>query len=448
MKLRNLGRALLLCVGAAGMTFGLTSCSNDHTVGYIYVLGTQYNQINVFREDNNNGHLTSVTAPLSSGGTDPIRAVVPSSDRFMYVLNQGTPTTDSSGNITYASSNITLFSIGGYGQLSEQLQYNSQGIGSQRIATNAAGTLLFVLDEYSPIGETTTTSPVVSSTTESSSYPCQDPTNPAIYHPVGAITVFSIDGSTGRLQVQLNQRQQGLSYFPVGCNPVDFRVTSSYVYTMDAGSPTNNDVETVNVQALAASGQLTPTQTGAIAVNPGGTADITAINGDNANRYIYLIDTANNLIYLYTIGTNGALTAITGSPYNNAGNSSAGGPIQTVVDSTGKYLYVADGSDPALGINVSSASVGGYSIDATTGFLDSVLGDSPTNLTEDGTVSGPVCIFEDPTNQFVYVAGSLDNSITGRRINPDDGVLTPLNGAVAFPTVGTPSWCLGISSAL
>ena len=458
MKLRKLGLTLLLTLAAAGMTLGLTSCSADHTVGYIYVLGTQYNQINVFRESNNNGTLFSVTAPLSSGGTFPIRALTAQGSRFLYVLNQGAPveTTIDSGSGTqgissYTSSNVTLFSIGGYGQLSQQLQYPSQGIGSQRIAVNSAGNLLFVLDKYAPQGRTTDTAATVSvysaSETAPANYPCQDTANPHIFHPVGAVTVFSIDPSTGRLQVQVNQRQQGLSYFPVGCNPVDFHLTASYLYTMDAGSPTSGDVQTVNVLAVAATGQLTPTQTSSIFVNPGGAVNISAINGDNSNRYIYLIDSQYNMLYLYTIGANGALTAITGSPYMNVQNSQAGGPVQSIVDSTGKFLYVINGGT-ATGINSANADVGGYDINQTTGYLDTPTQSSPTNLSESGTVSGPVCIFEDPTNQYIYVAGSADNSITGRRIDPNDGVLTPLNGPVAFPTVGTPSWCLGISSAL
>ena len=438
------------------MALGLTSCSNDHTVGYIYVLGTQYNQINVFREDNNNGHLTSVTAALPSGGTDPIRAVTASS-RFLYVLNAGAPTTGAVGPGTsvtgYTSDNVTLFTIGGYGQLSQQLQYSPQGQGSLRVAVNSAGTFLYVLTEYAPIGQTTDTPAVISaySTTGApANYPCQDASNPDIYHPVGAITAYSIDPSTGRLQVQVNQRQQGLSYFPVGCYPTDFRVTASYVYTMDAGSTTNGDLNTVNVQAVSG-GQLTPTQTNNVQV-PDAVAGvpplITAVNGDNANRYIYLLDTKDNYIYLYTIGTNGALTAITGSPYPNGNNSSVGsGPIQSIVDSTSKYLYVID-SGATSSVTNPEAQIGGYSIDATTGFLDTVLQDSPTNLTQGGTISNPVCIFEDPTNQFIYMAGAADNSITGRRIDPNTGVLSNLNGAGTFPTVGTPSWCLGISSTL
>ena len=248
--------------------------------------------------------------------------------------------------------------------------------------------------------------------------------------------------------VQVNQQNTALTYFKVGCNPVDFRIAGGFVYTMDAGAPPVPDVhgddrQTVNVYALASSGQLTPTQTSQIQITGDNSTNITAITGDNAGKYVYLLDTPNNRIFLYTVGSSGALTAVTGSPYNNANNSQAGGPVQTLTDSTGKYVYVIN-AGPAGGTTNSNADVGGYSVNSTSGYFDTLT----ANSSYAGTVSGPVCIFEDPTNQYIYVAGSLDNSITGRRIDPTTGTLIPLRIRATVPTVGTPSWCVAITSAL
>ena len=466
MTYRTLGRALALIAGSLGATLGLTSCSNDHTVGYIYVLGTTVNgqpggAINAFREDNNNGNLKNVSgSPSSSGGTNPIRAVIPSGDRFMYVLNAGAATTDTNansadgtpnpayGNTTYASGNITVFTIGGYGQLQQQIQYQSQGFGSKRIAVDSSGSHLFVLDQYSPVGisEGKTTSPTAS-LTQSADYPCPDPTLQGVYHPVGDITVFTIDPSTGRLAVVTNARQQNLSYFQVGCNPVDFRITGAYLFTMDAGTAATGDLQTVNVQALASTGQLSPTQTNNQTITANGTSNITAITGDNAGKYIYLIDTNADLLYLYTIGTGGALIPINGSPYDNSQHTQAGGPVQSIVDSTGKYLFVVNGGPTVSTTTAGNADISGYNINDTTGYFDTAVLTSPF-VFDAATISGPVCIFEDPTNQYIYSAGSLDNSITGRKLDPGTGTLKDLSGSVAFPTVGTPSWCLAVSSAL
>lgn len=455
MKLRKLGHAMLALVGSIGISFGLTSCSLDHTVGYVYVLGNQLNgQINAFREDNNDGELKNVQgSPSGSGGANPIRAIVPSGNKFLYVLNAGTPATDASGNITYSSANITLFSIGGYGNLSQQIQYSSQGAGSTRLAVDATGAHLFVLDQYAPVGLATgaTTSPTTQ-TSRSAAYPCQSADG--LWHPTGDITVFNIDPATGRLTLVTNATQQTLTYFPVGCFPVDFTLAGSFLYTMDAGAASNGDLQTVNTYAVAATtAQLTPTQTGVQPISAANNTNIVTINS-NAGKYVYLLnndpagsttpDPANDKIYIYTVGTNGALTAVTGSPYNNAVNTQAGEPIQSLVDSTGKFFYVAN-AGPASGTSNGNADVGGYIINATTGYFDSPTQTSPFVL---GTASKPVCIFEDPTEQYLYVAGAADSSITGRRIDPNTGVLSALREAGTFPTVGTPSWCVGISSAL
>ncbi len=465
MTFRTFGRTLLLLAGSAGLSLGLTSCTNDHTVGYIYVVGTTNNgqpggQISEFKEDNNNGVLTPITgSPITSGGLNPVRMVTVQ-NRFVYVLNQGTPQTNANGAVTggYASSSIQLFSIGGYGQLTPQLQYASQGFGSQRLILDSTGSHLWVLDQYANVGAVAvpgmpsvpggTVAPV-SQVGASATYPCQDPKDPTIFHPVGSITLFNIDGSTGRLQPQINQQNRSLTYFPVGCNPVDFRLAGQYLFTMDAGSPNNNDVQTVNVLAVAAAtGQLTTTQTAVQRITSNNSSNIVAITGDGAGRYIYLLDGTSNLIYLYTVGTSGALVPIAGSPYNNAVNSNNTGgaaagtqPVQSLTDQTGRYLYVIN-SGPAAGTQNAFSSLGGYTVDQGNGYLDANTQGSPYT----GIVSGPVCILEDPTNQYIYVAGSLDNSITGRKIDPNTGILRPLNKAGTFPTVGTPSWCVVISS--
>ncbi len=481
MIFRTLGRPLLMLAGAAGLTLGLTSCSADHTVAYIYVLGANAasaptGQISVFGEDNNAGNLTPIAnvPTVSSVGENPIRAVVASGNRFMYVLNAGLPSsTDTSQPLTYASANIELFSIGGYGQLSQQTSYFSQGLGSTRLAIDGSGAHLFVLDTYANVSVTAggvapTAVPgnLVAGTTSTytapQGYPCQDPNNPAVFHPTGSVTVFSIDGPTGRLQLQLNGRQQNLTYFPVGCFPVDFRLSASFLYTMDAGSPSNNDVQSLYTYAVATgTGQLTPAQTTVTPVNPNpapGTPapNITALTGDGdpsrgygASKYLYALDKASSQIYAFSIPASGAPTAVINSPYtdlsstaNQNAPSQTGGPTQTVTDSTGKYLYVTDGG-PTNANNVSS-DIGGYVLNPTTGDLNSPIQTGGFTL---GTVSGPVCVFEDPSNQYIYVAGSLDNSITGRKINPGNGLLSTLTGNRAtVPTVQTPTWCLGIAS--
>jgi 6-phosphogluconolactonase (cycloisomerase 2 family) len=446
MKFRKFGQVLLATVVSAGMMLGVSSCANDFTVGYVYVTGTAPNggsggQIGAYREDNNNGVLRNVSGqPFGSNGSNPVRALITSGGRFLYVLNAGTKTVDSSGNISYASANISVFSIGGYGQLTFQSSYNSQGLGSIRLAADSTGSHLFVLDSYAPIGNASGAIQTVSST-QSADFPCYE--SEGVYRATGDITSFSIDPSTGRLTLIPNQQQQNLTYFPVGCFPVDFHATSSQIYTVDAGATSNSDVETIFVYALSTStGQLTQTQNVPLTTSPA--VNIVSINANSANSYIYLIDATLNTIFPYQVGSQGALTAVNGGPTVNS-NSAAGNPQQliSVTGTSNSFVYVIN-SGTGNQTNVGQSDISGYLVNSTNGHLDNPSLDSPYG---NGIPSGPVCIFEDPSNQYIYVAGSADNTIAGRKYDTQTGDLKPLPTSTAFPTVGTPSWCLATTSS-
>ncbi len=156
MKFRKFGRISLALAVSLATGLGVTSCSTDHTVGYMYVTGSQYNQISGFRIDSNLGNLTPTqNSPYASGGYNPLKAIVANSGRFLYVLNAGcggtgqaacpagTPPADTGAN-------ISLFTVGGQGGLSFQTTYNSQGNYPISIQTDSAGTHLFVLDSQVP----------------------------------------------------------------------------------------------------------------------------------------------------------------------------------------------------------------------------------------------------------------------------------------------------------
>src|ERR1700678_3917379 len=90
MKFRKFGRMSLALAVSLGTGIGVTSCSTDHAVGYLYVTGSQYNQISGFRIDNNLGNLTTIPdSPFGSGGFNPIKALVTNAGKFLYVLNGG-----------------------------------------------------------------------------------------------------------------------------------------------------------------------------------------------------------------------------------------------------------------------------------------------------------------------------------------------------------------------
>jgi 6-phosphogluconolactonase len=119
-----------------------------------------------------------------------------------------------------------------------------------------------------------------------------------------------------------------------------------------------------------------------------------------ANTFLYAGTT--NGIYEYLINSNGSITV------QNSGNSVAQDVIATSmqVDSTGGYLL-------AVGISTSlqSQAIGIYQIDSTTGLLTAVTG-SPlalyTGNASTPTIATPTGLLITPNNSYVYVSlGSL-----------------------------------------
>jgi hypothetical protein len=227
MKFRKFGRTTLALAVSLGTGLGVTSCSTNHTVGYMYVTGTQYSQISGFKIDNNLGNLTiTPNSPYGSGGYNPTKDLVTNAGRFLYVLNAGCGGTaqiacPSGANPSDTGANISLFTIGGKGAISFQASYTSQGNQPISMQTDSSGTHLFVLD-------TTVPDP-----TTCKGYVSGDPATIC-----GDITSFNIDPNTGRLSLITNETVKNangtnLSYFPVGSSPINFFVipSNSFVYT-------------------------------------------------------------------------------------------------------------------------------------------------------------------------------------------------------------------------
>ncbi|HEX4067913.1 MAG TPA: hypothetical protein VHZ09_17970 [Acidobacteriaceae bacterium] len=433
MKLSKFGRIALALAASLFIGLGTQSCYY-YTEAYIIVTGSQYNQVASYREQNQTGILTNAPSnPLSSGGTNPVRSVLLPGGRYVYVLNEGKPTYDTTGNITWSGANISLFSIGGNGTLSYQLSYPSQGLGSIRLSLNTGGNVLYVLDTYQP---GSTPNATVASPTYSAATPCRDTTY-NVYRPAGDITAYSIDSTTGRLFLLTNQQQtnsQGtaLTYFPVGCGAIDFHLLSTYLYTGEASDPASGQTQMIYPYQVSTNGQLIQVAGGA---EPAGTQSMSYMGQSANGDYIYILDNGSNSIFIYTPGGNGLLSAIATGAVANTGGS---GMTSIITDSQSKYVYVTN--DQSTGLNQSGSIITAYEVIGG-GALEPLPTSLPTgNLF--GTGGGPQCIFQDPSHQYIYTAGSVSSTITGAAFDPNTGILRNLSKGSTFTTVGTPTWCL------
>jgi 6-phosphogluconolactonase (cycloisomerase 2 family) len=220
------------------------------------------------------------------------------------------------------------------------------------------------------------------------------------------------------------------------------RVAGGCVFTVNSGD------QTVFPYSVGTSGQLTLTANSTITTGAG---NITSIN--NSGNFIYLTDaqaTADSpggRILPYTIGTGSSacsLNTLTGGPVNNLPLTS--NPVYSMADNKAKTLYVLNRS--SLDPNNKASSISAFTIDSTTGklqFLGSGSGSAIAAGNPYKTGAGPVCMVEDPTNQYVYTSNNIDSTITGQRINSASGELNDLNRGNTFPTVGQPT-CMAISA--
>jgi 6-phosphogluconolactonase (cycloisomerase 2 family) len=170
--------------------------------------------------------------------------------------------------------------------------------------------------------------------------------------------------------------------------------------------------------AVASGGALTPVsgspyQAG---VKP------SALATDPVSRFVYVTDFASNQLIGYAVLSTDTLQFLVNGPFR-AGNQ----PSSIVIDPRGLFIYLTNSLDE---------SVEGYSISLPTGAPSqnvSVSGNAATQTDTD-----PVSITIDPgLGRYVYTANYLGNSISGFKLNPSDGSIEPTQ-ATPYPTGANP----------
>jgi 6-phosphogluconolactonase (cycloisomerase 2 family) len=462
MKFTKFGKALLLSALSAGVILSVTSCVQSYSVGYLYVTGTVTAQstgsgiISGFKIDHNTGKLTPINGlPVSSGGTNPVRAVLLTGSRFLYVLNRGVNAsggTDCTPTNPCLNANITQFAIGANGILTPQETFYTQGVNPFRMIADSSGSFIYVLEHDSPAPTSTSSVPVASTNNAN----CAAALTGAIT--CGDITAFSVNSTTGRLTLLVNAQVttagggSPLPYFPIPSNPVDFVMSSGIVLTM-SGTATAVDTTTGAYTGgstvfpytyNASNGQLTVNQnsTNTLINVTQGTALVTG------GSYVFVLDNeaptpnptgAASQILAYTIGSGGALQAATNGVIPDDPNQS--NPTWLAVESKGKWFYVANQGNNATGTGTAESGLAGYVMNSP--FQPTEMSGTPIGF---GAGAGPQCLVEDPSAQFFYTANFYASTVTGQAIDENAGTLTPLSQVSKVPAsyalTGQPTWCL------
>ncbi len=435
MKFTKFGKALVVCAISVGVALGLTSCVQSYTVGFLYVTDTTtaqpagHGNLDGFKVDHNTGNLVPIHGfPISSGGANPVRSVLISGSRFLYVLNRGANSSGGSVCTTEdpcRNANITQFAVGGNGILTPQPEvFFSKGTNPFRLLTDSSGNYLFVLDHDAP------SSAACKLALGGSVTSCAD------------VTVFQINQTTGRLQLVLNAQVTlpgggALPYFPVPADPIDFTLTSGFLLTL-AGTPDTGDF-TFPYTYNSSNGQLTITQN---SIQPLNIHQGTTIA--NSGGVIYVLDNepitvggkvvSQSQFLPYTIGSNGSLQIQSGGAV--ADDASQANPSQILVNrkaSSSIWPIRATTTRPRgprrAESPVTSCSPATFPLAELPGI-------------QYGTGAGPQCIVEDPSDQFIYTANYDDSTVTGKVINVQTGTLQPLRKTSTFSLAGPATWCV------
>lgn len=411
-------------VVSAAMCLGMTSCGIG-TIGYLWVIGKQYNQITGFKIDHNTGNLTQIVGmPMASGGTDPVNLVIKPGGRFVYVINSGAGTASSPVTADQCQNGygIQEFSVGGQGVLTAQACFSSQGMHPVWAQHDSTGNYLYVLDQFG-----------YGSNCPANPNPNWTPATGATCY--GDITLFAADPNTGRLSLVLNQQikdpttGQQITYFPVGYMPTMMATTGSCVFTLNAD-------QTVFPYGAGTNGQLTQTTNAIINLNTTNANSI--VTGGTS---IYVTDTgAPNTagqVLPFTVGSTCSLNSVTGGATENI--SPASNPSYTLVDSTNKYVYLANQSSTNSNAT-SNSSISAFLIQ-TNGQLQALPNTGTQNPYSIG--AGPTCMIEDPSDQYIYTSNG-DGTVTGKILDRTTGELTSLTRGSTFTAVGEAT-CLAAS---
>ncbi|HUD21950.1 MAG TPA: beta-propeller fold lactonase family protein [Acidobacteriaceae bacterium] len=405
MTLSRIGRISRALVVSMAVVLGMSACGG-YTVGFMWVLGTQYNQIAGFKIDDYTGNLTSmVNSPYPSAGTDPVSITVRVGGNFVFVVNKGTL---NSKGVSNGDGNVAVFAVGEDGILTFQNTYQTAGNAPVWATTDGTGTYLYVLDSQAPDYATTGN---------------------------GDITVFGIDGSTGRLQLIPNQliknsAGQQLNYFEVGKAPTTFRVGGTCLYALDSGD------QTIYPYGLGGNGQLT------IEVNstiPLGTVNATSINIFGSS--VYITDAGSSLstggaILPYSTGASCSLSVQADGAVANLPLTS--NPVYSMTDSKNRFLYVLNHG--GTNSNNPNSTISAYVIEST-GQLQPIS--DPNNPYPVG--NGPTCMVEDPSSQYLFTSNSNDGTVTGKFLNQNTGQLSDLTRGSSFTAFAAQATCLAVS---
>ena len=322
------------------------------------------NELVVYREDPNSGALTQLVGSPVAAGPGVRALVLHPNQKFLYAANSG-------------ENDVSIFNVAATGALVEQTPRTQVGTAPTLIAMDPGGNYLFV-------GNTG-----------------QQP----------SISVFAIDPTHGSLTpVAQTPGTSNTAY--IGLTPINMTATSSFLYVTGQGLQGYVLAFPLNAGVLGTPPAGSPYLAGN---NPYGLATFSSSGGS----FLYTANKLDNSISEFSIGSNGALTALPGNPISISFVS----PVALLIDPSNKYLFVADQG---------SGNLDGFSIQNPGGALN-LLASAPF-----ATKPAPTALAVDSVGRYVFVAGQASpGTLQSFFLSAANGTLTLISSYSVAPGAPT-----------
>ena len=399
MKFSKLSQLFLVSTIGLLVATLFTACQLV-TIYYLFVASSvgsgsgSAGQIQTYAVDSQTGVIRTAAPSVASGGVDPVAMAVTSDYANLYVANQ-------------VNHSVVHFSISGNGVLTaKDTLTTATAPVSLAVSTDnkylfvATGSTSATLTEYAlssgTIGAASATEPLNLSAIDPSF------TSDALV-PTGVNVLVKSTDLTASAAVYVTVYDQS-AYNPGGtitsiANPgwvFGFAIGSGGALAPSAGSPYKAGVK------------------------PSGIAS------DPAGRFVYVTDFASNELIGYTVQGGSVLDFMANGPFKTANEPSA-----ICIDPRGLYVYVS---------NSLSSVISAFAITLSTGTPSTLSYTTGAAATD----TDPVAITVDPAlGRFVYTANQLGNSVSGFRLNPNDGTINE-TVSTPYPTGSAPTALLAI----
>jgi 6-phosphogluconolactonase len=392
MSLSKMGRATMAATMSLAMGLGLTACTRDFTVAYVYMTTAPKNGqgggVAEYAADYQSGALVAVNGSPAQAGNNPVYLVAAPNGLFIYVLN-------------HDDSTVQEFAINtNDGSLTSKNTYKTTGTFPTSAAIDQTGSFLYVTYTYQTGYSATTPGP-------------------------GGMSIFPInsDNSLG------TAADQKLGNNPVGVVTNNF---NNFLYVVDQA-----DATVLGFSRNTTSGAVTPVPgttigpavPGGPTVATGFPAGVTpsAIAMAPTGHFVYVTDRATNQLIGYVVQGSGVLVPMVNSPF-----STGLFPVAVTIDPRGLYLYTA---------NFNANTVGAYAINTATGAPVGAVGSGSTGV---GTT--PNCVAIEPAlGIYLYTSNNLDGTISGLQLDPHNGTLKNVQNT-PFPASGLPTCVVAVAN--